>query len=220
MAGSGKTTWANFLSNNFDYQRERFARTVYDGVSKIFEVSEAEILSEKSFWRPVMQGFGTHVVRNPAAKGMGPSEIVNVLTQSMPWDRRQKFNRPRTWKNAKAYLSSHPYGEPDAFIKLTRKRIEDNFAPDTPIAMDDCRFVNEAHALVELGFVIVQLACDETAALERMRARDGHADAKSFDDPSEQEWKLITPHYVIDVTQDKLTVASTLLAILQDARAR
>lgn len=199
-AGSGKTTWANYLVKTYGYQRERFAATIYDGLSQIFGITEAEILADKNFWRPVLQAFGTGVVRNPEARDWDSGKILNRLLQDVGSLGRATLYTYDNLERTRKHFKTHVYGTPDAFIQLTTQRIRENFAPEAAIALDDCRFVNEAAGLRDHGFLLVRLSCSQETCLERLRRRDGKADPRVFEDPSEREWPLLQADYEIDVS--------------------
>lgn len=220
-AGSGKTTWANHLVKTYGYERERFAATIYDGISQIFDVTEAEILADKNFWRPVLQAFGTAVVRNPEARKWSNGEILSRLLKDVGSLGRATLYTYDSLTRMRNYFETHPYGVPDAFIQLTTKRLRENFAPGSAIALDDCRFVNEAAGLHDHGFLLVRLNCSQEICLERLLKRDGKADPRVFEDPSEREWSLLAADHEIDAhgsTEDVRRQVDALIARHKDLK--
>ena len=72
--------------------------------------------------------------------------------------------------------------DPDTWLNLALGKLKGKWYG---IAIDDCRFPNEAEKLKELGFVFIRINCPDETRKKRLKKRSGETDYKFFSDPSE-----------------------------------
>lgn len=105
-----------------------------------------------------------------------------------------------------------------ALGKYMRALREEGF--EGPFVIDDARYVNEAQAASQAGFVLIYLDVPEPQRLQRLDARDGRADASIFEHQSEREAPLVkrlaAEHgYVFENTGDLAHMQHFLEQVIQ-----
>jgi dephospho-CoA kinase len=75
------------------------------------------------------------------------------------------------------------------WIKHFLRRVEQ--CNNRRIVCDDCRFINEAEALLNRGWTLLYLDCPVEIRKQRCLSRDGNFDDKALDHPSEKEVEQI-----------------------------
>jgi dephospho-CoA kinase len=81
--------------------------------------------------------------------------------------------------------------DPLVWVKHLKRRVVSFECAPYNIVVDDCRFVNEAEALLDWGWTLLYLDCPVEIRRQRCLVRDGNFDDKALDHPSEKEIEQI-----------------------------
>jgi hypothetical protein len=125
LAGSGKSTIANILVDDYGFKQESFAKPLKDSVSTIFswdrELLEGSTPHSRQ-WRETIDEYWS----NELNKEITPRKVLQEIGTEVF---RNNFHQ-------------------DIWIKSLKKRILDS---NDNIVITDCRFINELQAIEEVG---------------------------------------------------------------------
>lgn len=133
--GSGKTTAANYLIEQFGYVKYSLADPMRQICKDIFGIES----KTDPRYRRIMQKLGTD------------------------WFRSE---------------------DPDVWVRHLRKRVANE---SKSVVVDDVRFLNEAKALLDNGWMLIYLECPLEVRMQRCVNRDGHFDPSTLNHPSEMD---------------------------------
>ena len=89
--------------------------------------------------------------------------------------------------------------DPDVWIKYLLNALKIGHQ-DCDIVVDDLRFQNEAEWFRENGFILVLVTADENKRRDRIEELYPDMNPMRMDHASEQDWKEISPDFVLDST--------------------
>lgn len=179
--GCGKTTLAQALVDNQNFLRMSFAGPVKADCAKMLDYMAAafgERLAEDYHKRITVGDIERH-----------KRDVFGPLLQWYGTD---------FWRE---YM-----GEPDHWIRRFTETYQ-KLPPTVNVVVDDCRFLNEADALRDLGFTIIRIDNSSPRVSDDARART-HA--------SEQEWQRIVPDLVFTYTTWQLHELPRVASLLTD----
>lgn len=182
---AGKTISAEYLADNFGYQRLRFANPIYEIMNLFTTVYQTEDFYEfdqrlssklEEIFPNDLQSF-VQAYQNLA---------VDLYQEFLPIGKDMKFKDPN-YRSMMQKIGTEKMRSvrSDVWIQCMIRTIASQ--PETDIAIDDTRFLDEYNALKQIGFVMVRLEIEPLVQKERMLKLYGSYDQAALQHVSEVE---------------------------------